>query len=102
MPEKYIVNVNGTDYTVTVSPADEPNVSPEPSENSVTILAPIEGIVLRYNAYEGDEVTPDDIILIMESMEMELPIKATAQGKLHFLVAEGAQVASQQAIARIG
>jgi oxaloacetate decarboxylase alpha subunit len=35
-------------------------------------------------------------------MKMELEIKATAAGKVHFLVPAGTQVASQQPIAEIG
>jgi oxaloacetate decarboxylase alpha subunit len=35
-------------------------------------------------------------------MKMELEIKATAAGKVHFLVATGTQVSSQQPIAEIG
>jgi oxaloacetate decarboxylase alpha subunit len=34
-------------------------------------------------------------------MKMELEIKATATGKVHFLVPTGTQVASQQPIAEI-
>jgi oxaloacetate decarboxylase alpha subunit len=37
----------------------------------------------------------------MESMKMELEIKATSAGSVHFLVATGTQVASQQPIAEI-
>jgi oxaloacetate decarboxylase alpha subunit len=35
-------------------------------------------------------------------MKMELEIKSTAAGKVHFLVPAGTQVASQQPIAEIG
>jgi oxaloacetate decarboxylase alpha subunit len=41
-------------------------------------------------------------VLIIESMKMELEIKATVAGAVHFLVPAGTQVASGQAIAQIG
>jgi oxaloacetate decarboxylase alpha subunit len=66
-----------------------------------TILAPVAGTVLRYAANEGAAVKAGDNVLIMESMKMELEIKATSAGAVHFLVAAGTQVASQQPIAEV-
>jgi oxaloacetate decarboxylase alpha subunit len=40
--------------------------------------------------------------MIWESMKMELEIKATATGKIHFIVPTGTQVTAQQPIASIG
>jgi oxaloacetate decarboxylase alpha subunit len=59
------------------------------------------GVVLRYAVSEGASVKPGDNVVIMESMKMELEIKATQAGKVHFIAAQGAQVASQQPIAEI-
>jgi oxaloacetate decarboxylase alpha subunit len=50
---------------------------------------------------EGANVASGDNVVIIESMKMELEIKATASGKVHFLVPAGTQVASQQPIAEI-
>jgi oxaloacetate decarboxylase alpha subunit len=50
---------------------------------------------------EGAAVKSGDTVIIIESMKMELEIKATAAGTVHFLVPTGTQVASQQAIAEI-
>jgi oxaloacetate decarboxylase alpha subunit len=69
---------------------------------SVVIPAPVAGTVLRYVADEGAEVKAGDTVLIIESMKMELEIKSTASGKVHFLAATGTQVASQQPVAEIG
>ncbi|MCL2759064.1 MAG: acetyl-CoA carboxylase biotin carboxyl carrier protein subunit, partial [Treponema sp.] len=65
------------------------------------IIAPLAGTVLRYIATEGQDVKPGETIMILESMKMELEIKASAAGKVHFLVQTGTQVASKQPIAKI-
>ena len=114
--EKYNVNVNGINYSVTVSPAgtvaavstgapapvpSAPAAAPS-SGGGATIPAPVAGTVLRHAVAEGAEVKSGDTIIIIESMKMELEIKSTAAGKVHFLVSTGTQVASQQPIAEIG
>ena len=73
-----------------------------PVAGASALLAPMAGVVIRYAVSEGATVKPGDNVVIMESMKMELEIKATAAGKVHFLVATGAQVSSQQPIAQIG
>jgi len=103
--ERYNVNVNGVNYAVTVSPAgtvaatpiagaaapDASSAAPSAS-GTVTIAAPMAGVILRYSASEGQDVKAGDAVLIMESMKMELPIKASTAGKVHFLLATGTQV----------
>jgi oxaloacetate decarboxylase alpha subunit len=66
------------------------------------IPSPVAGTVLRYAVNEGDHVAAGDNVVIIESMKMELEIKATTAGSVHFLAPLGAQVASQQPLAEIG
>jgi oxaloacetate decarboxylase alpha subunit len=66
------------------------------------VNAPVAGTVIRYSVDEGASVSSGDTVLIIESMKMELEIKATASGKVHFLVPTGTKVASQQPVAEIG
>jgi oxaloacetate decarboxylase alpha subunit len=68
---------------------------------STTVAAPVAGTILKYAVAEGADIAAGDTIIIIESMKMELDIKATSAGKVHFLVPAGAQVASQQPIAEI-
>jgi len=61
----------------------------------------VAGTVLRHAVAEGAQVKSGDTIIIIESMKMELEIKSTTAGKVHFLVPAGTQVASQLPIAEI-
>jgi len=82
--------------------APPPVVSAAPPAGKGILPAPVAGSVIRYAVNEGAEVKQGDTVLILESMKMELEIKANASGKIHFLVSAGAQVTSQQPIAEIG
>jgi oxaloacetate decarboxylase alpha subunit len=110
---RYTVNVNGANYNVVVAPAGTVAIAPAPGGSpapaaaapgvgSVVIPAPVAGTVLRYAAAEGAEIKAGETVLIIESMKMELEIKSTAAGKIHFLVPAGTQVAAQQPVAEIG
>ncbi|MDR2305381.1 MAG: sodium-extruding oxaloacetate decarboxylase subunit alpha [Treponema sp.] len=111
--EKYTVNVNGTNYNVVVAPAGTVAVTAAAVQGTsgstapvvsggTTILAPVAGTVIRYVADEGATVKTGDTVLIIESMKMELEIKSTAPGPVHFLVPTGTQVAAQQPVIAIG
>jgi oxaloacetate decarboxylase alpha subunit len=109
---KYSVNVDGVNYNVVVAPAGTVAIAPAPGggapaaaapgTGSAVIPAPVAGTVIRYAAAEGAQVKAGETVLILESMKMELEIKATDSGKVHFLVATGTQVAAQQPVAEIG
>jgi len=116
--EKYNVNVNGVDYAVVVSPAGTVAATAVAATASaaapaaasgggaagggVTIPAPVAGTILRYSVAEGAQVQKGATVMIIESMKMELEIKSSEAGKVHFLVPAGTQVAAQQPVAQIG
>ena len=57
------------------------------------IRAEMAATVWKVVASEGDEVVPDDVLVILESMKMEIPVLAEAAGRVASLpVAEGALV----------
>ena len=57
------------------------------------VAAPMQGTVIKVNVSEGDEVAEGDIVLILEAMKMENPVKAHKAGAVTGLAAvEGGQV----------
>ncbi|MDR2803033.1 MAG: sodium-extruding oxaloacetate decarboxylase subunit alpha [Treponema sp.] len=111
----YVVNVNGADYHVEVRPegtvaiapagggaAKAVNVAAATAGGGAAINAPVAGTILKYAVAEGAQVSSGDTIIIIESMKMELEIKATSAGKVHFIVPTGQAVQAQQPVAQVG
>ena len=76
-------------------------VTPAAASGGKPVNAPVAGTLLRYEVSEGASVSADTTIIVVESMKMELEIKAGSAGKVHFLAATGSQITSGQAIAEI-
>lgn len=116
----YVVSVNGRDYSVTSSAdsvtvdgvaysiafKDASSASPAQSQNVPTggadIAAPVAGTVLKLVAPAGSTVKSGDSIIIIESMKMELPVLATADGPISYSVAPGDSVSAGQLLGKIG
>ena len=57
------------------------------------VIAEVAGKVWKIEARPGATLAADDVILILESMKMEIPVVAPAAGKLlELLVKEGDMV----------
>ncbi|NUR97342.1 MAG: biotin/lipoyl-binding carrier protein [Kribbellaceae bacterium] len=69
---------------------------------SHTVLAELVANVLKVTAKAGDTVGPDDTLVILESMKMEIPVLAEVAGTITELkVAEGEVVRDGDPIATI-
>ena len=86
--EKYNVQVApGTDINITAAPSKETNQVQEtntntPSGSGNNVVAPVNGVVVKIVANPGDSVSADQTIVILESMKMEIEVKAGSNGKL--------------------
>jgi oxaloacetate decarboxylase alpha subunit len=99
-----VAEIGGVAAPAPAAPPAAPAAAPAaaaPSSGAVVVPAPVAGTVLRHAVSEGADVNPGSTIIIIESMKMELEIKAGSAGKVHFLVPAGTQVASQQPVAEI-
>jgi oxaloacetate decarboxylase alpha subunit len=119
----YTVNVNGQNYNVTSGPAGDNmsvtvdgttyNVAFSAAGTTVTpaatgtgngadIKAPVAGTLLKHVVASGSEVKEGDTIIMVESMKMELEVKATASGKVEFTVQPGSAITAGQVLGTIG
>ena len=106
------INVNGTAYNVTfgapgaqaATVAQATTVAPAPAAASggADITAPVAGTLLKQLAPAGSTVKTGQTIILIESMKMELEIKATVDGPVSYSVAPGSQIAEGQVLGRIG
>ncbi len=120
----YVVSVNGRDYAVTSSGSSitvdgvsysiafkdasaSPSAAPQAAQASVPaggadITAPVAGTLLRFVAPAGSTVKAGDTVIMIESMKMELEIKATVDGPVSYCVDAGASISAGQLLGRIG
>ena len=62
----------------------------------------VTGNVWKILVEEGSKVTSGDVVMILESMKMEIPVEATADGTIaELLVQEEDQVEEDQVVAVI-
>ena len=80
----------------------------EPTVDGTPVLAPLNGTFYRSDApgkpqmaADGAAVKAGDAVCVVEAMKLFNPIKATAAGKITFLVEHGKPVAKGQAVAVI-
>lgn len=70
--------------------------------SAIDIESSVTGTVWKIEAAVGDTVASGDVIMIIESMKMEIPIEAEEAGTLtEILVAEGDAVSEDQPLARL-
>ena len=96
-------NIGGVVKAASAPVAAAPAAAPAPaaSTGGKAVNAPVAGTLLKYVVAEGASVKADTTIIMIESMKMELEIKAGAAGSVHFIVPTGTQVNAGQAVAEI-
>ena len=127
--KKYRVNVNGTDYEITLeevtgaeaskpsapvaqpAPAAAPAPAEAPAAPAATaapaggeqILSPMPGNILNVNVKVGDAVKKGQVLLILEAMKMENEIMAPKDGTITSVnVQNGSTVESGALLVPIG
>lgn len=102
-----IANIEATTSEAQTPPTPSTSSSAEPSKTAISsststsITAPVAGTLLRYAVNEGESVKEGDTVLILESMKMELEIKAGVTGAVHFIAALGSQITQGQVLAEV-
>ncbi len=113
--KKYVVNVNGTKYEITIESIDgaaaaaqapaatEAPAAPTPaaSGNGEKINAPMPGTILDVKVASGDTVKKGDVLMILEAMKMENEIMAPCDGTVTSIIAKGTSVETGTALCTI-
>jgi acetyl-CoA carboxylase biotin carboxyl carrier protein len=67
---------------------------------AVNVQAVVTGVVWKIEKQQGDRVAEGDVIMILESMKMEIPIQAGANSTVQSIaVREGDSVTEGQVVA---
>ena len=109
--KKYKVNVNGTEYEITLEVVDgaapvapaapvaaaAPAVAPAPAAPAAAegeqVSSPMPGTILSVNVKPGDTVKAGQVLMILEAMKMENEIMAGVDGTIASVnVQQGASV----------
>ena len=118
--KKYRVNVNGTDYEISLEVMSEdeikkseaaksdkaaaaPAAAPAPTApaDGEKINAPMPGTILDIKVNSGDTVKKGDVLMILEAMKMENEIMAPVGGKVTVLTTKGTMVQTGESLCTI-
>jgi biotin carboxyl carrier protein len=67
------------------------------------VRAQITGTVWKIQVGEGDPVEPGQVVVLLESMKMELPVPSPVAGRVRrILVAEGQAVEDDELLLTVG
>lgn len=70
---------------------------------NTTLQSEVTGTVWKIEVQEGDTVQPDQSLMVLESMKMEIPVCAPTAGVVRqLLVKEGEPVAEGQPVLVLG
>jgi oxaloacetate decarboxylase alpha subunit len=101
--ESYVVNVDGRNFNVvvgpggtglTIEPAAQPIVVPQPASGGAVVEAPMAGNILKILVVPGSVVAAGEVVVIMEAMKMETEVRSKFAGVVSAVhVKEGGGVA---------
>ena len=111
--ESYTIVLNGEKFNVQVAKGEDVNIvasnkseetnvkneAPISSGDGKQVPAPVNGVVTKILSNPGDNVSSDQTVMILESMKMEIEVKAGSDGKVSSIdVAKGQNVEEGQGV----
>jgi len=105
--EIFKVRVSGAGMTVTpgaaAGTASAAQQSPPPRTGEGTVIAPMQGLIVKLPVKAGDEVKLGDVVAVLEAMKMQNDIVTTVAGKVREVyVKEGEVVTPSQPLLAVG
>lgn len=99
---QYAVNTNGKFALAKVEKSNGLTRSKSNKAAAGDLTAPISGLVVSVNVNPGDEVSEGDVMVVLESMKMQMLIKAPVSGTVSTVsVKPGAQLAKGDLLIKI-
>jgi biotin carboxyl carrier protein len=99
---QYSLNVNGKHAVVKVEKSNRRSQHKAGNPAEGDLKAPISGIVVKVNVNVGDQVAKDDVVIVLESMKMQMLMRASVDGTVTSVhVAPGAQLTKGDPMVKI-
>jgi pyruvate carboxylase subunit B len=101
--EVFKVRVTGAGMSVVASaaPAGRPPATPKVGEG--TVIAPMQGLIVKIPVKPGDDVKLGDVVAVLEAMKMQNDIVTTVAGRVsQVYVKEGEVVSPNQPLLAVG
>ena len=105
--EVFKVRVSGAGLSVaatSTAPASSENAAPSPPRiTDGTVIAPMQGLIVKLPVKAGDDVKLGDVVAVLEAMKMQNDIVTTTAGKVSAVyVKEGQVVTPNQPLLAVG
>jgi pyruvate carboxylase subunit B len=103
--EVFKVRVSGAGMTVMHAAAPEvgATIAPPAKNSEGTVLAPMQGLIVKVPVKEGDAVKLGDVVAVLEAMKMQNDIVTTVAGRVsQVYVKEGEVVSPNQPLLAVG
>jgi len=106
--EVEVFKVRVTGAGMTVSPASAAasaaaQAAPPPRTGEGTVIAPMQGLIVKIPVKAGDEVKLGDVVAVLEAMKMQNDIVTTVAGRVsQVYVKEGEVVSPNQPLLAVG
>ncbi len=105
--EVFKVRVTGVGMAVTpaatAGAAPSPQPKPAPKSGEGTVIAPMQGLIVKIPIKAGDDVKLGDVVAVLEAMKMQNDIVTTVAGRVqNIYVKEGEVVGPNQPLLAIG
>jgi biotin carboxyl carrier protein len=102
--EVFKVRVTGAGMTVVPSAGSAPPAAaPPPRTGEGTVIAPMQGLIVKIPVSPGDAVRLGDVVAVLEAMKMQNDIVTTVAGTVREVyVKEGEVVSPSQPLLAVG
>jgi pyruvate carboxylase subunit B len=101
--EVFKVRVTGAGMTVAPAAGAPAATAPPPKAGEGTVIAPMQGLIVKLPVKAGDSVKLGDVVAVLEAMKMQNDIVTTVAGKVSYVyVKEGEVVSPNQPLLAVG